>query len=733
VPSRYTALASSQQDKVETRATSWSDEELAKMSAFGKAQRQLLTEQRDIQDIVPVEEEVEDQSALQGPTDAVHSQPELTDLENEKLADMSRLRGDTALNLEEPEIEQIPSPKLRQTPSKPQLPSSSTYRTGTRQVSLRRKTLTDRFTADAHEHSELSFVAPLPGDRMMSLSLSVSRPLSTRHPHHHQLAELQSSPSKVNSSYILSDLPDFTVHEEDAERPSERALATRLAHHAAAEVNDRYALAVKELVKTLTDVNEEEPYWEDLKSLDLHARSLASLYGLDEFCTHVQELDVSNNGLTHLHGTPWTTRRLRARSNQLSSLTSWNHLMNLQYLDVSNNQLDSLNGLGTLIHLRDLRADDNSIASLHGLFELDGLLKLRLRRNRLKHIDLEGSQFNHLTMLDLSNNYIATVHHLDKLQALEVLVLDRNSLKRDMRIDQDMPRLISLSMRNCNAQELDVSRFPNLKTLAVDGNYLSDISGISKLKNLLTLSMERQSLPADTRLSILDQSLEARTIRLSGTAISSLTLQTSFLSIRHLELASTGLHELPQDFGIRMPNLKTLNLNYNNLKDIRPILNIQNLEQLSVCGNRLHRLRKSVATFAKMMTLKSLDLRDNPLTQGFYASVAATVSRNMSLVRKDGSFDVEENDASIQEHSSEYTFLAADRDQDQKHLSRLDNDTKLRRRVYEMLLASSCKNLEVLDGLGLDRAATATKDTVWHRLVELGIVRRSQTSLMELG
>jgi Leucine-rich repeat (LRR) protein len=407
--------------------------------------------------------------------------------------------------------------------------------------------------------------------------------------------------------------------------------------------------------------------------------------------------------------------------------------MNLQYLDVSNNQLDSLNGLGTLIHLRDLRADDNSIASLHGLFELDGLLKLRLRRNRLKHIDLEGSQFNHLTMLDLSNNYIATVHHLDKLQALEVLVLDRNSLERDMRIDQDMPRLISLSMRNCNAQELDVSRFPNLKTLAVDGNYLSDISGISKLKNLLTLSMERQSLPADTRLSILDQSLEARTIRLSGTAISSLTLQTSFLSIRHLELASTGLHELPQDFGIRMPNLKTLNLNYNNLKDIRPILNIQNLEQLSVCGNRLHRLRKSVATFAKMMTLKSLDLRDNPLTQGFYASVAATVSRNMSLVRKDGSFDVEENDASIQEHSSEYTFLAADRDQDQKHLSRLDNDTKLRRRVYEMLLASSCKNLEVLDGLGLDRAATATKDTVWHRLVELGIVRRSQTSLMELG
>ena len=737
-PSRYTAFASSQQEKVETRATSWSDEELAKMSAYGRAKRQPLAyaaaqaalQQRSVQTVtegVSLTEESE-HIAAESSTEQDYSQLQGVDKAAAAQLDMSKLRDNTALDLEDSEIEQIPSPKLRQTPARSQLPLSSAYRTTTRQVSLRRKTLTSRFTTEAHEQSELSFVAPLPGDRMMSLSLSVSRPLSKRHDHH--VVEVESSPSKQSSSFILSDLPDFTVHEADPEKPSERALATRLAHHAAAEVNDRYALAVKELVKILTDVNEEEPYWEDLRSLNLHARSLASLHGLDDFCTHVQDLDVSSNALTHLHGTPWTVRRLKARSNQLSSLTSWNHLMNLQYLDVSNNQLDNFNGLGSLIHLRELRADDNHISSLNGLFELDGLLKLQLRRNKIARLDFEGSQFHHLTSLDLWDNQIVTVSHLDQLQSLTELVLDGNALQDGPRIDQDMLRLTSLSLRNCHIQGLDVSRFLNLKHLLVNGNCLSNINGISKLKNLLTLSMERQSLHKDVKLSILDQPLEARTVRLSGTSVPSLNFQINFLSIRHLEMASMGLHELPPDFGLRMPNLKTLNLNFNNLKDIRPILNVQNLEQLSVCGNRLHRLRKSVATFAKLAGLRSLDLRDTPLTQGFYASAASTMSRNMSVVRKDFTTDAEENDSPFEPQSSDYEFLSADQQQDRQHLSRLDEDTKLRRRVYEMLLASSCGSLETLDGLRLDRTLMAKKDAIWHRLVELGIVRRSRNSLM---
>ncbi|KAK1079693.1 Protein nud1, partial [Friedmanniomyces endolithicus] len=244
------------------------------------------------------------------------------------------LRDDTVLDVAQPEIRAIASPKLRQSLPRPVNVQPTEWREVPREMSSRRKTLTTAFGVEARQQSDISLVTALPGDRLLSLSLSVSRPVTTRH-QSKRLEELHSSPTKgnLNSTLLLSDLPDFTVHEADEQGPTERALAQRLAKHAAVEVNDRYALAVKDLVRTLTDIHEDEPYWEDVRSLDLCERSLTSLYGLEDFCTHVQRLDVSENSLTQLYGAPATTRVLDARLNQLSGLTAWGHLGNLQYLD----------------------------------------------------------------------------------------------------------------------------------------------------------------------------------------------------------------------------------------------------------------------------------------------------------------------------------------------------------------------------------------------------------------
>ena len=38
------------------------------------------------------------------------------------------------------------------------------------------------------------------------------------------------------------------------------------------------------MVKSLTDAEPQEPYWEDMKHLTLSNKSLESLHGLDEFC-----------------------------------------------------------------------------------------------------------------------------------------------------------------------------------------------------------------------------------------------------------------------------------------------------------------------------------------------------------------------------------------------------------------------------------------------------------------
>ncbi|KAK5165547.1 Protein nud1 [Saxophila tyrrhenica] len=706
VPSRYTAFASSQQqDEVQTRATSWSDEELARMSAFGRAKHQPL-EYAAAQTALATHGNLE---TIEQQSESADSSVETTipaKIDVDSMTELAGLREDTMLDAAHHDVEDLASPKLRQTPTEQPFQPAS-YQTAPRQVSLRRQTLTNRFNAEAVDHRELSFVAPLPGDRMMSLSLSVSRPVSKRH--QPWVANVPSSPSKVDSSFMLSDLPDFTVHEEDAERPSERALANRLAHHAATEVNDRYALAVKDLVKTLTDVNQCEPYWEDLKQLDLHGQSLASLYGLEDFS-----------------GLPQTVRKLNARSNQLSSLTSWNHLMNLQYLDASHNNLENLNGLGCLIHLRELRADDNKIASLDGLFELEGLLKVRVRRNELSKVDFSGSQLQHLTSLDLSQNHIGSIEGLDGLCSLRDLILDGNDLQQGLQVAHVMPHLTSISLRDCKLQHLDVSNFPALTHLIVDENCLSTIEGLPLLKNLQVLSIKRQDLPEGKQITLFDQPFDTRTLQLSGNVISSIDLAASFLSIQHLEMASVGLQELPDDFGLRMPNLRSLSLNFNNLKDIRPLLNIHGLKYLAVCGNRLHRLRKSVATVSKMKSLQTLDMRDTPMTQGFYPSMASTLSKSTCLIRQNISQALEDEDEhAIAFDSARYQYPAADVEQDKQYRSRLDEDTKLRRRVHEMLLAYSCRSLTELDGMKIDRSSLGTQDSVWRRLVELGVVRRS--------
>ncbi|KAK4574792.1 Protein nud1 [Recurvomyces mirabilis] len=729
VPSRYSAFASSRtQDRVETRATSYSDEELARMSNMGKARYQPLAYAAAQATLAlrgecakVVEEPLMEESSL--PT---HTEEDGTEATVE-----AELRDDTALDGRDPSLGPIESPKLRQSIQRPfTAPAKAWQEMPARQMSLRRQTLRSKAYAQPREQSEISLIAALPGERVMSLSLSVSRPATTRHQTYEQITDLQSSPTKgdPNSTFLLSDLPDFTVHEVDEERPSEKALAQRLARHAVVQVNDRYAFAVKDLVKTLTDVQEAEPYWEDLRELDLHDRSLASLYGLGDFCTGVQRMDVSNNALMHLEGAPTTLRSLNARSNQLSSLSSWHHLMNLQYLDLSNNELTSLAGLGCLVHMRELTANDNQIVNLDGLHELDGLLKLSVRRNNIKHLDFEDTHLQRLVELDVAENNICAIQHLEQLYALQKCVLDGNMLLAGLSFNSSLAALQTLSVQRCGLARLDVTHLPQLGELYADDNSLQTIIGLNSLRHLNVLSLRRQKLPIGHSISIFDHGCEARDVRLSGNVMPSMTIMTSCLNLQHLELASVGLQDLPDDFGLRLPNLRTLNLNFNALRDIRPLLNIQKLEQLSVCGNRLDRLRKSVATLSKLPTLRSLDVRDNPVTQGFYAPV---LTSHTSLVRKAcraSSANHDVDDAAMEQ--AKHNLAQGHDEQDRQHQLRLDEETKLRRRVYELLLAHACAGLSGIDGLVFDRSALHARDTVWERLVELGVVKRSRPAAL---
>ncbi|KAK5117251.1 hypothetical protein LTR62_005868 [Meristemomyces frigidus] len=724
VPSHYSAFNSSRtQEKVETRATSYNDEELPRLSQVGKARHQPWASAA-LQATVALRTECE--KVVEEPSMEESFEKREAQTETE-MTTTNQLRDDTALDATQPAVATIQSPKLRQSIQRPfNAPVAAWQEMATRQMSLCRQTLTSKAFAQPRAQSEISLIAALPGERMMSFSMSVSRPAPTRHQTYGQVSELPSSPSKcnLNSTLLLSDLPDFTVHETDeVQRPTEKALAQRLANHAAVEIDDRYALAVKDLVKTLTDVQAAEPYWEDVRELDLHDRNLASLYGLDDFCTRVQRMDVSDNCLPHLEGAPATLRMLNARSNQLSDLSPWHHLMSLQYLDLSDNQLTSLVGLSSLVHLRELVVHDNQVSNLDGVHELDGLLTLKLRGNRIKHLDFDGSQLQRLVELDVSDNDICAVEHLEQLPALKRCVLDGNPLSAGLNLTQANASLKILSVQRCGLSQLDVSHLPQLQELYADDNNLEHITGLHSLRHLQILSLRRQNLPMGRSVSIFEHGCEARVVRLSGNVLPSLSIPTSSLNLQHLELASVGLQDLPDDFGLKIPNVRTLNLNFNALKDIRPILNIQKLESLSACGNRLDRLRKSVVTFGKLPNLKQLDIRDNPVTQGFYAPVLTSHSSLTRTSQTGKEIDSDQTTCLLEE--AKHALPIGDQEQDFQHQVRLDPATKLKRRVYELLLAYSCAGLRKVDGLDSDGRAAEVRDGVWERLVQLGIVRKS--------
>jgi hypothetical protein len=200
-------------------------------------------------------------------------------------------------------------------------------------------------------------------------------------------------------------------------------------------------------------------------------------------------------------------------------------------------------------------------------------------------------------------------------------------------------------------------------------------------------------------------------------------MPTGWTSLRHLNLASCGLQSLPDTFGLSVPNLRSLNLNFNAIKDLRPLLNIGELNALLIAGNRLSRLRKTAAVLSKLGSLETLDLRDNPFTVGFYAK---PVEQRIVKTQTSLSDEDEQHGQAEEEEDNAFTLPPSALLLDQTYFARLDEGTKLRRRVYEMLVASSCKQLGSLDGKVFSKGDVLVKDEIWERLVVLGVVRKSE-------
>lgn len=267
------------------------------------------------------------------------------------------------------------------------------YRGAARRISIGHRSYVARPISRIDEQDELSFLQHQADTRGTSLDVAISTPMPLRDLPGSLSMPPPSTSRHSNVSFHLSPLPDFTVHQTD--ESFNRDVSYIVKHRgllSLKDVENKFSLAIQDLVKKITDIEPYEPYWDYIRKLELKNRNLLTLHMLEDFCGRIEELDVSENELGQLNGAPSSIRHLDIRKNCLSNMTAWGHLHNLQYLNVSNNQIQSLTGFASLVHLRELIADDNHIESLDGILSLDGLIALRLRRNSVANIDFEGTE-----------------------------------------------------------------------------------------------------------------------------------------------------------------------------------------------------------------------------------------------------------------------------------------------------------------------------------------------------
>lgn len=297
--------------------------------------------------------------------------------------------------------------------------------------------------------------------------------------------------------------------------------------------------------------------------------------------------------------------------------------------------------------------------------------------------------------------------------------------------------------------------------------------GLEHCHNLEVLSVREQTSSSDDSSFALNMDLgmvkEVRKLFLSSNKLSRACLSPSapLLQLQLLDVASCTLDALPQDFASSFPNLKVLNMNFNSLSELEPLVGMHCLSRLSMVSNRLAKMRRICQILSRLgrpgrdtqCSLRKLDIRGNPLTVGFYPPAVTgsgasdrkklkdqeqAINRQRQSVQdlSDALANLGENDHLTHaitweddakmnrevEINDPYTVPAADAQADAKYLSHLDQATRLRRKVLELLLyAGTNGSLHTLDGLELRPSLgpdSSDMSHAWKRLEELGVLRR---------
>lgn len=458
-----------------------------------------------------------------------------------------------------------------------------------------------------------------------------------------------------------------------------------------------FGVAHDHLVQLITDVQPFEPYWEQLRSIDLSNKGVESLARLKEFLPALDEAQLNDNAIDYLSGIPSSIRTLHVAGNRLSSLTSVNHLRSLHFLDISRNQLDSVSQLECLRHLRELVIDNNVVKDLGGIMGIDCLVKLSVAGNALEEVDFSNAKWDQLETLDLSRNKIRSIRGLERLKSLTTLKLDANCLTA-LEPTSAMNNLRILRVSDNDLSALDVSLFPRLRTLFADNNALPGLSrsggGGHRIENL---SLRNQAVASFTLTP--EDVQAAKRLYISRNRIDSDFLATPVYSLVYLEAAACQLSDWPTDLAMNAPNLRTLNVNYNFIETLDGLRGLTRLRKLMAISCRLGARGNAARSLQGLSNLEEVDMRMNPATLSYYLPIMLpSKTKTRKVNGKEEGMEKEKED------ESRGGAVPADANWpalDEQYRKQLPEEWYSRRLFYRGLVFSACPHLRSLDGVAV--------------------------------
>ncbi|XP_038075835.1 leucine-rich repeat-containing protein 9-like [Patiria miniata] len=360
----------------------------------------------------------------------------------------------------------------------------------------------------------------------------------------------------------------------------------------------------------------------NLRWASFNNNDLTKIEGLDE-CTQLEELALEDNCIYKLEGIGKLTKlhTLNLSSNNISTLEAagLERLTQLQCLAVCNNRISSLAGLAKTLSLLELYIGNNRIQNIREIFNLKHLPNFVI-------LDLFGNP-----VASVENYRLFVVYHLKNLKALDGSAVESSEggTAKDKfggRLTQDF---VAEKLGHSNFHEVRELDFPqsalrqvdlgtgehfiNLRSVNLEHNSLQSFCGLVYLVNLRVLCLNHNHIECILpRPKACGSKGYLKGYREDLTDIYSPGNFTPILeNLEVLHLGYNGITDLIRLQISRLPSLKALFLQGNEISKVEGLDSLQDLREIVLDRNRIKGL--SEYSFMNQWNLVELHMEENRL------------------------------------------------------------------------------------------------------------------------